>query len=137
MLQPIGLAPHTTEPGNKWDGLNTHATWSWAGDWAMERLLSGEYDGKEDEGTLRQFHDRMFKGGRDFVFSISRQEATRIRNPLLVFQGRDMNHPAETAREICRLCPNAELIEEWRDVGVGPLQQAAAKIDAFLEGAGN
>ena len=74
----------------------------------------------------------MFKEGRDFVFTVTKDQATRIPTPLLVFMGRDKNHPAETAREICRLCANAELQTIWRDAGPGPLANAAARIDEFL-----
>ena len=133
MLQPIGLARHTSEPGTKWDGFNEDATWSWAGDWARERIASQENDETETLESLKNLHDRMFStDGGNFVFSVTRDQATRIRTPLLVFMGRDKNHPAETAREICRLCPNAELQTEWRDAGPGPLANAAGKIDAFL-----
>ena len=47
--------------------------------------------------------------------------------------GRDVFHPSETARELARLAPRATLIEEWRDAGPGPLDAAAAAIEAFLD----
>lgn len=132
MLQPIGLSPHTAEPDVKWEGLNTEATWAWAGDWARERVESGEYADTETMATLENLHERMFKSGREFVFSIGRYQATRIRTPLMVFMGRDMSHPQEVAREICRLCPTAELVPIWRNAGEEKLQEAASKIDSFL-----
>jgi len=131
MLQPIGLAHHTTEPIG-WYVMNVDATWSWVGDWGHERIASKLYPGEEMFPDLKGLHDRMFQNGNDFVFSISKDEATKIQTPLLVFMGRDKNHPAETARQICRLCPNAELVETWRDAGDGPLAEAANRIDQFL-----
>ena len=130
MLQPIGLSPHTDEPHVSWEGLNTDATWAWAGDWARERVASGQYAEQESMDTLKNLHDRMFGG--DFVFSITRDQATRIRTPLLVFKGIDKSHPGEVAREIARLCPNAELIPVWRDAGEDKLIEAATKINDFL-----
>lgn len=115
-----------------WEGLNTEATWAWVGDWANERLLSKKYEDKETMDTLKRLHERMFKSGRDFVFTITRDQATRVRNDILCFMGRDISHPQEVAREICRLCPSAELVPVWRDAGSGPLAEAESKIDTFL-----
>jgi pimeloyl-ACP methyl ester carboxylesterase len=127
MLQPIGLTHHTTEPG-EWQGLNKHATWQWVGDWANERLQENK---DKDMALLKELHSNMFD--RDFVFSITRQDAATVQNPLLVMMGRDIFHPSETSREICRIVKNAELVEKWRDVGPEHLEVAAAKIEAFLE----
>ena len=87
MLQPIGLARHTSEPAIKWDGLNEDATWTWAGDWAHERIASRQYEDTESLESSKGLHDRMFKEGRDFVFTVTKDQATRIRTPLLVFYG--------------------------------------------------
>ena len=130
MLQPIGLAPHTTEPDVQWEGLNETATWSWVGDWARERLKNEEIRKEETMDLLEKLHTRMF-GGK-FVFSITSDQATRVTHPLLVFMGRDQSHPAETSRQICRLCPNAELVPIWRNAGPEAMANAMTKIDEFL-----
>lgn len=127
LMQPIGLSAHTTEPGRAWTGLNTDATEHWFGGWASEMRRDGLADG----AALAALHAAMFTG-RDFVFSTSRSELQAIRSPLLVLMGRDVFHPSETSREVAQLAPNAELIEEWRDVGAEVLQAASARIDAFL-----
>ncbi|KAL3910120.1 MAG: hypothetical protein SGILL_007815 [Bacillariaceae sp.] len=130
MLQPIGLTKHTTEPGESWEGLNTDATWRWVGDWAEEMVQMGKCS---DPELLRQLHDDMFAHpSRDFVFSISRQEAAKIRHPLLVLMGKDIFHPSETSREIARIAPQAQLVDKWRDAGPEKLQEAAEKIENFL-----
>ena len=40
LMQPIGLAEHSTEPVG-WPGLNTFASQHWFGDWANGRISSG------------------------------------------------------------------------------------------------
>lgn len=128
LMQPIGLSMHTTEPGQRWLGENTQATSHWFGDWAMQM----EQTGKARSQELHALFDAMFGDGRDFVFSITREELQTISCPLLVLMGRDIYHPSEISREIARIAPKCELIEEWRDVGSGPLQAAAARIEEFL-----
>ena len=127
MLQPIGLAQHTTEP-LKWDGWNTNATRLWFGDFAGEMVKTKNWD----ETLLKKLQKRMFENGRDFVFSVTKEEAARIETPILVFMGRDFSHPSQTSREIAKVVPNAELIEEWRDLGPDVLAKAASKIETFL-----
>ena len=97
LMQPIGLAHHTTEPGPVWQGLNTDATSHWYGGWAGDMLRSSLASREE----LKALSDAMF-GGRDFVFSATRDEVMRIDVPLLVMMGRDVFHPSEIAREITR-----------------------------------
>ena len=96
LMQPIGLSLHTTEPGPTWDGLNVEATSHWFGDWATRMVMTG----LAEEGTLKDLFQSMFGGGKDFVFSITRDELQEISTPLLVLMGHDMFHPSETAREI-------------------------------------
>jgi pimeloyl-ACP methyl ester carboxylesterase len=134
MMQPIGLACHTSEPVDTWQGLNTDTTWTWFGDWAQERLQATKNNPKKETlETLKRFHDRMFQDdGREFVFSITRDQAKLIQTPLLVLMGNNISHPAETSREICQLCPSAELITEWRDVGPEKLVHAAQTMEEFL-----
>ncbi len=129
MLQPIGLTRYTTEPGSSWEGLNKFASWQWVGDWAKEMVETGNCN---DMSALKQLHDRIFGAPKDFVFSITRADAAAITHPLLVLMGRDIFHPSETSREIARICPNAELIEKWRDEGVEQMSIAHAKIESFL-----
>jgi len=134
MLQPIGLAKHTTEPGAAWEGLNSDAAWGWVGSWAEEMI---ERKLCNDESILKELYDNMFAVGRqpaarDFVFSITRQEAAKIQQPLLIFMGKDIHHPSETAREISRIVKNTELVEVWRDAGPEKINAAATKIKSFL-----
>ena len=131
MLQPIGLAKHTTEPGAAWEGLNSDAAWDWAGSWAEEMI---ERKMCNDQSILKQLYGNMFAGqpARDFVFSITRQDAAKIQQPLLIFMGKDIHHPSETAREISRIVKNTELIEVWRDAGPEKIYDAATKITSFL-----
>ena len=63
-------------------------------------------------------------------FSITRDQTTRVRAPLLVFMGQDMSHPAEISRQICRLCPSAELVPIWRNAGPHALEGAKFKVEA-------
>jgi pimeloyl-ACP methyl ester carboxylesterase len=130
MLQPIGLTKCTTEQGIRWEGLNTDATWRWVGDWADEILA--EEKGQE-LGPLKQLHERMFGPPRNFVFSVTRQEAAKVQHPLLILMGKDESHPSETSREISRIVPNTELVERWRDEGQETLKAASDKIEKFLE----
>ena len=64
---------------------------------------------------LDSIHANMFGGGNncDFVFTIVWMDMKEITHGLLVFCGRDIFHPAETAREIACLAPHAQLVEEW------------------------
>ena len=131
MLQPIGLAKHTTEPGEAWEGMNSDATWDWAGSWAEEMIETKKCN---DHSLLKELYDNMFAGQPvgDFVFSITRQNAAKIQQPLLIFMGKDIYHPSETAREISRIVKNTELVEVWRDVGPEKINETAAKIASFL-----
>ena len=38
-MQPIGLARHTTEPGLRWEGINSDASEHWFGWWAKEMAV--------------------------------------------------------------------------------------------------
>ena len=118
MMQPIGLAHCTTEPGNAWDGLNVDATKHWYGDWAREMEQAGRFSKPE----LGQLYEALFRrcAGPDFVFSVSRPDAARLAQRMLVFMGKDIFHPSQIAREIARVCPNAELVDKWRDEDYTP-----------------
>ena len=95
----------------------------------------------------------MFGPGKDFVFSVKRDEVRNARAlhlarcaltsgpplqvraivacPLLVLMGRDVFHPSQIAREVASLAPHAELIESWRDDGEA-IAAAALRIEEFL-----
>ncbi|KAL1512243.1 hypothetical protein AB1Y20_005505 [Prymnesium parvum] len=127
LMQPIGLARHTSEPGHAWQGLNTAATSHWFGGWAKEMI---RHSLATDE-ALQELHASMF-GGRDFVFSVTREEVKQVQAPLLVLMGCDIYHPSEISREISRLAPHAELIEEWRNSGPSAVEAATKRIEEFL-----
>ena len=114
LLQPIGVALHTTEPAG-WKGTNVEATTHWFGRWADEMRSAGRASDEE----LSRLYQSMY-AGRDFVFSASREELAVMTTPMLVTAGVDSFHPAETAREIARLAPNAELLEHWRGEDYSP-----------------
>lgn len=125
MMQPIGLARHTTEPGVPWEGENTFAAQHWFGGWASEAVR----DGLAGRAELSALYESMF-GSRSFVFSTEREEAAAVDAPLLVLGGIDANHPAQIARELASLAPNAELLERWRDSDWTP--EVDERIEAFL-----
>lgn len=129
MLQPIGLAQHTTEPNDQWKGWNVDATWSWVSVWAKEMTAKKRCD---DPTLLQGLHDNMFGPPRNFVFSVTKQDVAKVENQLLILEGKDSNHPAETSREIFRLAPHTQLIETWRDAGPEKLAEANEKIHSFL-----
>lgn len=126
LMQPIGLAHHTTEPGQPWQGRNTAATRHWFGSWAQELARQG----RAEETELRTLSNVMF-GKRDFVFSVSRDDVMGLTTPMQVLMGKDIFHPSHISRELASLVPNAELIESWRDDEV-QAAAAAVRIDEFL-----
>lgn len=104
LLQPIGLARHTTE-GQRWRGLNSDASSHWFGMWAQEMQTAGRASRTE----LSSLDEAMFRDG--FVFSVSRDQVARVRQPMLVAPGSDLYHPTAVAREIAALAPSASLLE--------------------------
>mmetsp|Transcript_78045 Transcript_78045/g.224158 ORF Transcript_78045/g.224158 Transcript_78045/m.224158 type:complete len:285 (+) Transcript_78045:86-940(+) len=144
MMQPIGLAPRTTEAvrtgnacskyGTKWDegesGLNSSATGHWFGDWAN----AVQQEGRGSAIALDALQRSLFEDteGRDFIFSATSAQVEEVAHPLLVLMGNDVFHPSETARRISRIAPNAELIESWRDTDEAALETAARRIGSFL-----
>ncbi|CAE7745453.1 unnamed protein product, partial [Symbiodinium pilosum] len=126
LLQPIGMSIHTTER-DRWPGVNADATTHWFGDWAKDM----ESTGKASVGALRGLYEAMFGSGRDFVFSVTREDVQKMQAPMLVLMGLDLYHPSETAREVARLAPAAELVERWRD-SPEVLEEAVDKILSFL-----
>lgn len=131
LMQPIGVNVHTTE-AVAWEGTNAGCEKEhWFGDWAGEMIRTS----KASKEAIDKLHENMFGQERlDFVFTVSREDVkSKILHPMLVLCGRDIFHPAETAREIAKLAaPRATLIEEWRNMGPEKLDAAERAIDDFL-----
>lgn len=147
LLQPIGLATHTTEPGEPWRGLNQEASSHWFGVWADEMA------GHTSPTALAGLHAAMFgeselqptmpcesraesraetQQGREFVFSVSREQSAALTHPMLVLMGRDLYHPSAISRELVAQAPKSrELIEAWRDRS--DTLAAASRIMDFLD----
>ena len=154
LLQPIGLAVHTTE-NQRWNGPNTDATEHWYFGWAREMERAGRAT-KEEVTTL---HDNMFGPPLDHVFSVSRADIANIRHPMLVCAGVsccrrfplpvlgppltstpsapqvDLYHPAQTARDIVAEAPGAEFIEDWHN-GPGQPRAQSRVVEFFARHAG-
>jgi pimeloyl-ACP methyl ester carboxylesterase len=115
LQQPIGLSPD-----------NREAFFAMFDGWAEEqRALQPDVD----DAVWSAFRQRMYGG--DFVFNVGRDFVSRCTTPMLVLMGNDLYHPSDTSREIVRLAPNAELVEQWKGPEqVGP---AVARVRAFLE----
>jgi len=90
MLQPIGVAEHTTEAGG-WEGTNAASTRDWFGAWAQEMCSAG----RATDAELQRLHGAMFESGtEEFVFSASREEVSAVQTPLLVTAGRGRRPPS-------------------------------------------
>ena len=128
LLQPIGIGKHTTEPGHAWPGLNTQASQHWFGDWAAQMEASG----RATKPALVELFANMFVRAPQFIFTASREDVALVSHPLLVYAGKDMFHPSETAREIAKLAPNAEYVEKWRDQDYN-VAGVDERIEAFFK----
>lgn len=129
MMQPIGLCHSSTEKQG-WMGTNKVQTRSWFRVWEDEMLAASHATPEE----LEKLNFNMFEldgGAAGFAFSVSPDEIRNIKAELLVLAGVDAFHPAEAARKIASLAPNAELVEGWRD-GQEQVLDAAEKMDTFL-----
>ena len=128
LMQPIGLAEHTTEPV-PWQGINREASQHWFGDWANERTIRGLNSREE----LARLYESMFtlpeQDGK-FIFTATRQEVCALQHPLLILAGKDMFHPTAVARELAASAPNARFMERWRDQDMTP--DVVARIEGFL-----
>ena len=99
MLQPIGLARHTTEAVS-WEGLSTGTRPSFI-KWGAKLV---EEEKRFSQTQIDELHEKMHGGNKeDFVFSVSRSFVSQMKQPLLVFMGLDRAHPSETSREIVQL----------------------------------
>ena len=109
MLQPIGLARHTTEEVS-WEGLSTGTRPSFI-KWGAKLV---EEEKRFSQAQIDELHEKMHGGDKeDFVFSVSRSFVSQMKQPLLVFMGLERAHPSETSREIVQLAHHATLIEKW------------------------
>jgi pimeloyl-ACP methyl ester carboxylesterase len=126
LMQPIGLAEHTTEPGHPWDGVNQGASQHWFWDWGGQMM-------QKERGEKQVFsglYESMCGKERSFVFTATREEMTKIEHPMLVLAGVDIYHPTGTAKEIASLAPNATYVDQWRDEHYSP--SVDAQIEGFL-----
>jgi pimeloyl-ACP methyl ester carboxylesterase len=115
MMQPIGRTSHTTEKEG-WKGTNDAITMSWVEPF-VNNMANMKVAEKEVVQKMTQNMITTVPSGPtdrfDFVFSVNRHFVQSLQNPLLVLMGQDGYHPSETSREIARLAPNADIIEEW------------------------
>ena len=102
-----------------------------ARDAAVEARWNEVSGAEARQSELDELYASMFNG-KDFLFTVTREEVRRITSPLLVLMGKDIYHPSQIAREVASLATNAELIESWRDDDAS-LAVAASRIGAFLE----
>lgn len=94
------------------------------GDWA--RQVAGRDD--VDAAVLPGIGARMF--GRDFLYSVTREDVAACAAPIFLMPGDDKMHPAETSADIMRFARAAEQVYPWK----GPDHREAAmqKALAFL-----
>jgi len=117
LQNPIGLSPRNREMFfNMFD--------TWADGFKVKRNL--------DDASLRQFRDRMYGG--DFVFNVSREFVRSCKTPMLILCGSDDYHPAETSKEIAKLAPNSDLVENWKtpDVIGGTIERVREFLIAHM-----
>ncbi len=95
-------------------------------DWASELAPHHAEASAVDFATFRE---NLFAS--DFTFSITREQARAIRQPLLLLAGNDVHHPAATSRELAALAPNIEVLEGWKTPEAMP--SAIERARAFLE----
>jgi len=126
LLQPIGLSPHTTEPGEAWKGLNSGMRSSFK-IWSDDMLKNGRCTTEQ----IDVLHEQMYGPNNFFCFSVTEDDVSKIKHPLLVFMGKDKSHPSQTSRDIATLSENAELVEHWRD-GEDDPKNVQLKIEQFL-----
>jgi hypothetical protein len=105
MMQPIGL--DETNPGFFVPRIYK--------EWA-EQLAARRPDITADD--VERFGQAMWN--HDFVISVPRDFLPTVRIPLLVLPGNDMAHPFGVGREVARLLPISELVEQWREPAAVP-----------------
>jgi pimeloyl-ACP methyl ester carboxylesterase len=115
LQQPIGLANDNRE-------LFRTAFDSWASEIAPLHSETSTTD-------FAEVRERRYGG--DFAFSVTREEVSAIRAPLLVLLGNDAAHPSETSREIAALAPHAELVERWKEPEV--VAETVKRVRSFLK----
>jgi pimeloyl-ACP methyl ester carboxylesterase len=66
----------------------------------------------------------------DFVFSVDRAVARTCPAPTLLMPGNDIPHPASISKELARLLPGVEVLNDWR--GPDYLSQQETRVVKFL-----
>jgi len=84
-------------------------------------------DASLTDAALGSFRERMYGG--DFVFGATREFVRGCATPLMVLAGDDLYHPAPISREIAKLAPKVELVEDWKT----PSSAAVARVREFLK----
>ena len=115
LQQPIGF-----------DGQNRAAFYEMFDSWAQEIAPQHPEAGPEDWASFRS---NLY--GADFVFSVDRDFVRRCALPMLVLLGSDLYHPEVTSREIARLAPSAELVEQWKTPEC--VGDAVKRVRSFLD----
>lgn len=94
--------------------------------WAAE-ISNSHPDVTDDDWA--SFRHNMY-GGDDLVFTIAEDDLAHVSTPILVLMGNDLYHPESTSRTIAASCPNASLVESWKDPADHPAARSA--IETFL-----
>jgi pimeloyl-ACP methyl ester carboxylesterase len=114
LQNPIGLKDNRDAFREMFDG------------WAQE--LKPKHPELTDS-ALTNFRENMYGG--DFVFTVSRDFVASCTIPMILLNGSDMYHPAETSAEIARLNPKIEVVPDWKTPEAA--KQAVSQIRAFLK----
>jgi len=80
------------------------------------------------DSSWSTYKNNMFGG--DFMYCATREDIQGLTTPMLVLMGNDMYHPEETSREVARLAPAAELIENWKEPETA--EEGAKRVAEFL-----
>jgi len=100
MLQPVGVEP---------DENNRSAFHDMFDQWS-EACAAAHPEATPD--TWRAFRSNMWDG--DFVLTATERSLASVTTPLMVAQGNDLYHPADTSRRIAAAVPGCEFVEEWK-----------------------
>jgi pimeloyl-ACP methyl ester carboxylesterase len=102
-VQPVGHRPE--EP----DVMYRHGHENWVPDFLARRP-----DATRE--TIEKYLHNLYGVQPDFVYSVSREFARRVRTPILVLPDDTPAHPLQTSIDIASLCPNAEItVFPWRE----------------------
>jgi pimeloyl-ACP methyl ester carboxylesterase len=95
-VQPVGHRPE--DP----DVMYRHAHENWVTDFLARRP-------EVTRETIEKYLHNLYRVRPDFVYSVSRDFARRVRTPILVLPDDTPAHPHQTSVDIASLCPNAEI----------------------------